>query len=56
MSRQPSWKLIIAGREYDHTEKELMGLLQKYQLVDSVQLVSQEYTCLKAVGVAGFSQ
>jgi alpha-1,3-mannosyltransferase len=38
VSRQPAWKLIIAGREYDHTEKELMSLLQKYQLVDSVQL------------------
>ncbi|OZA27910.1 MAG: glycosyl transferase family 1 [Hydrogenophilales bacterium 17-61-9] len=38
VSRQPSWKLIIAGREYDHTEKELMALLRKYQLVESVQL------------------
>lgn len=38
VSRQPSWKLIIAGREYDHTQKELMALLQKYQLVESVQL------------------
>ncbi|MBT9590095.1 MAG: glycosyltransferase family 4 protein [Thiobacillus sp.] len=38
VSRQPSWKLIIAGREYDHTEKELMALLQKHQLVESVQL------------------
>lgn len=39
VSRQPAWKLIIAGREYDHTEKELMALLQKYQLVESVRLV-----------------
>lgn len=38
VSRQPSWKLIIAGREYDHTQKELMALLQKHQLVESVQL------------------
>jgi alpha-1,3-mannosyltransferase len=39
VSRQPAWKLIIAGREYDHTEKELMALLQKHQLVESVRLV-----------------
>jgi alpha-1,3-mannosyltransferase len=39
VSRQPSWKLIIAGREYDHTEKALMALLQKHQLVESVRLV-----------------
>lgn len=37
--RQPFWKLIIAGREYDHTQQELMALLQKYALVESVRLV-----------------
>lgn len=39
VSRHPSWKLIIAGREYDHTQKELMALLQEYQLGESVRLV-----------------
>lgn len=38
VSRQPFWKLIIAGREYDHTQQELAALLQKHQLVESVQL------------------
>ena len=38
VSQQPSWRLIIAGREYDHTQKELTALLQEYQLVESVRL------------------
>ncbi|MDT3706551.1 MAG: glycosyltransferase family 4 protein [Thiobacillus sp.] len=38
VSRQPAWKLIIAGREYDHTEKELTALLQEYGLAESVRL------------------
>jgi len=38
VSQQPGWKLIIAGREYDHTEQELMALLQKQALTESVHL------------------
>ena len=40
VSRQRSWKLIIAGREYDHTREELAALIQKYQLAASVQLAA----------------
>lgn len=39
VNQHPSWKLIIAGREYDQTEAELSALVQKYQLGASVQLV-----------------
>jgi alpha-1,3-mannosyltransferase len=38
-ARQPEWRLIIAGREYDHTEAELRAILQSHQLGNSVQLV-----------------
>jgi alpha-1,3-mannosyltransferase len=38
VSQQAGWKLIIAGREYDHTEQELLALLQKYALTESVHL------------------
>lgn len=38
--RQPQWRLIIAGREYDHTQVELANLLQQNQLTDCVQLAS----------------
>ena len=38
ITRQPGWKLIIAGREYDHTAEELRALLHEQQLTDSVQI------------------
>lgn len=38
VSQQPCWKLIIAGREYDHSQEELMALLQKYELTGCVRL------------------
>jgi alpha-1,3-mannosyltransferase len=37
-ARQPQWRLIIAGREYDHTQQELATLLEQRQLTESVQL------------------
>lgn len=39
-ARQPQWRLIIAGREYDHTQQELAALLEQNQLTESVQLVA----------------
>lgn len=39
-TRQPQWRLIIAGREYDHTKSELAALVTQNQLGDSVQLAS----------------
>lgn len=39
VSSHPSWKLIIAGREYDHTQQELSALVHQYRLEQSVQLV-----------------
>ncbi|BBP03611.1 glycosyl transferase family 1 [Sulfuriferula plumbiphila] len=38
VSQQPGWKLIIAGREYDHSQEELMALLQKHELSGCVRL------------------
>ena len=38
-ARQPGWKLIIAGREYDHTAEELRTWLQDHRLTDAVQIV-----------------
>lgn len=40
VARHPGWKLIIAGREYDHTQKELADEISRYQLSDAVQLVA----------------
>lgn len=39
VSRQPEWKLIIAGREYDHTQGSLMAELEKQALTEQVELV-----------------
>ncbi|KAF3998379.1 glycosyltransferase family 4 protein [Glaciimonas immobilis] len=38
-ARQSGWKLIIAGREYDHTAEELSAWLGEHQLTDSVQII-----------------
>ena len=40
LSRQPTWKLIIAGREYDHSQEELSALIYRYQMADSVQVAA----------------
>ncbi|MBT9566921.1 MAG: glycosyltransferase family 4 protein [Thiobacillus sp.] len=40
VTRHSGWKLIIAGREYDHTQKELAAEITRYQLEDAVQLVA----------------
>lgn len=39
VSRQSEWKLIIAGREYDHTQGSLTTELKKHALTGQVQLV-----------------
>jgi len=38
--RQPGWKLIIAGREYDHSAEELRAWASQQQLADAVQIVA----------------
>ena len=38
VSQQAGWKLIIAGREYDHTEQDLRNLLQTQALTENVHL------------------
>lgn len=38
VTRQPGWKLIIAGREYDHTADELCTWISEQQLTDVVQI------------------
>jgi alpha-1,3-mannosyltransferase len=37
--REPGWKLIIAGREYDHTADELRTVVYQQQLTGLVQIV-----------------
>jgi len=39
VARQPGWKLIIAGREYDHTAEEFRALLHAQPYADAVQIV-----------------
>jgi len=38
-ARRPEWKLIIAGREYDHTRQELMQMVEKDGLAGKVEIV-----------------
>lgn len=38
VAQQPQWQLIIAGREYDHTQAELAAVLEQNQLTDKVYL------------------
>jgi alpha-1,3-mannosyltransferase len=38
-ARQPGWKLIIAGREYDHTAEQLHALIGGQPFAASVQIV-----------------
>jgi alpha-1,3-mannosyltransferase len=38
--RQPGWKLIIAGREYDHSAEELQAWALREQLADAVRIVA----------------
>ncbi len=50
VSRQPGWKLIIAGREYDHTQAALADRIRQHRLADSVRLAAnpsdQALACL----------
>ncbi|AIY42098.1 Xanthan biosynthesis glycosyltransferase GumH [Collimonas arenae] len=36
----PDWKLIIAGREYDHSAAELKAVVEQQQLTGSVQIAA----------------
>jgi alpha-1,3-mannosyltransferase len=53
---QPGWKLIIAGREYDHSAAEFQAWIQQQQLQDAVRIVpnptDQELAAL--IGQAGY--
>jgi alpha-1,3-mannosyltransferase len=55
-ARQPEWRLIIAGREYDHSAAEFQAWLKQQQLEDVVQIVpnpsDQELAAL--IGQAGY--
>ncbi|AMP00799.1 glycosyl transferases group 1 family protein [Collimonas arenae] len=50
VAREPDWKLIIAGREYDHTAIELRVAVEQQHLTRSVQIVpnptDHELACL----------
>lgn len=35
----PEWRLIIAGREYDHTKQELLDIVQREGIADHVTIV-----------------
>jgi alpha-1,3-mannosyltransferase len=55
-ARQPEWRLIIAGREYDHSAAEFQAWLKQEQLEDVAQIVpnpsDQELASL--IGRAGY--
>jgi alpha-1,3-mannosyltransferase len=55
-AQAPDWKLIIAGREYDHSAAELHAWVGQEQLQDAVQIVpnpsDQELAML--IGQAGY--
>lgn len=38
VTQRPEWQLIIAGREYDHTQTELAALIEQNQLTNHVRL------------------
>lgn len=40
VARQPAWKLVIAGREYDHTQAALTDRICQHGLGDSVRLAA----------------
>ncbi|MDQ7969248.1 MAG: glycosyltransferase family 4 protein [Oxalicibacterium faecigallinarum] len=56
VAQRPEWRLIIAGREYDHTQAELSDLLAQQGLSEKVTLVeSPDQTALSAlIGHAGY--
>lgn len=39
VNEDPTWQLIIAGREYDFSYDELMALVNKYQLTSNIRIV-----------------
>ncbi|HEY4316389.1 MAG TPA: glycosyltransferase family 4 protein [Herbaspirillum sp.] len=55
-AREPDWKLIIAGREYDHSAAELHAWVRQAQLEAAVRIVpnpsDQELAAL--IGQAGY--
>lgn len=55
-AREPDWKLIIAGREYDHTAAEFHQWVRQHALEDAVRIVpnpsDQELAAL--IGQAGY--
>jgi alpha-1,3-mannosyltransferase len=55
-ARQPGWKLIIAGREYDHSADEFYVLLKDRQLESAVQIVPNpsDQTLAALIGQASY--
>ncbi|MDY7576652.1 glycosyltransferase family 4 protein [Actimicrobium sp. CCI2.3] len=39
VTADPTWQLIIAGREYDFSHEDLLALVNKYQLAANIQIV-----------------
>lgn len=56
VARQSGWKLIIAGREYDHTAAEFHRWAAQHNLTDSVQIVSNpsEFELAELIGRASY--
>lgn len=56
VARQSGWKLIIAGREYDHTADEFRRWVTRHNLTDSVQIVPNpsEFELAELIGQASY--
>ena len=56
VARQTGWKLIIAGREYDHTADEFRRWVTQNDLTDSVQIVPNpsEFELAEVIGQASY--
>ncbi|QRX84968.1 glycosyltransferase family 4 protein [Glaciimonas sp. PAMC28666] len=56
VARRCGWKLIIAGREYDHTADEFRRWVTRHNLTDSVQIVPNpsEFELAELIGQASY--
>jgi alpha-1,3-mannosyltransferase len=56
VARHPEWRLIVAGREYDHTVTELQALIEQHGLIGKVQLAANpaERELAELIGQASY--
>jgi len=56
VARHPAWRLIIAGREYDHSAAELRGLIEQAGLGEHVRLVANpgEHELAELIGQSSY--